>query len=74
MQADGRISAHTSDIGTVMTSEESGADWRRYHEAEYDDDLSGEKLNPELAKQAREEEMTEVKSIESIPRYPQQSA
>ena len=53
MREDKRI--NHGEIGSVMAEEESSIDWRQYY-----DNLTGEKLNTEMVKEARQEEMEEV--------------
>ena len=54
MRMDGRVIA--GGIGNVMPAEEDSVEWGQYY-----DDISGEALNPQLVKKAREEEMREFK-------------
>ena len=53
MREDNRISQ--GNIGSVMAEEESSIDWKQYY-----DNLTGEKLNTDMVKAARQEEMQEV--------------
>ena len=48
MKADGRI--QVGGIGAVIPTDEAKQDWTEYY-----DDLSGERLNADMVRQAREE-------------------
>ena len=50
MKADGRIEA--GSIGSVAPTDEARQNWEEYY-----DDLSGERLNSDMVRQAREERM-----------------
>ena len=66
MRDDGRINA--GEIGAVVPMDEAGLNFGRWcgeeneeDEVSYYDDLSGERLDSNMVRQARGEEMVEVK-------------